>query len=101
MHISVARGDAATRVVTVAGEIDMAAAPNIHSAVATVLQDEGVRELVLDFADVTFLDCAGITALLEVVRRARARGASASLIHCRPVVLRVLDATGVTDRLLD
>ncbi len=100
MHITVSRDEPDTRVLTVAGEIDMATVPHVHSAVDDALRDEAVRRLVLDFADVTFLDCTGIAALLQVTRQARARGACACLVRCRPVVLRVLDATGVTGHLL-
>lgn len=100
MRISVTRDAVDTRVLTVAGELDMAAAPHVHEAATTALQDDAVRRLVLDFADVTFLDCAGIAALLEVARRAQDHGACATLIRCRPMVLRILDATGVTDRLV-
>ncbi|WP_436534886.1 STAS domain-containing protein [Actinoplanes sp. HUAS TT8] len=100
MHISVTGGDSDTRVLVVAGELDMAAAPHVHTAAATALRDDHVRRLVIDFADVTFLDCAGIAALLEVSRRARARGADAVLVHPRPLVQRVLEATGVAERLM-
>jgi anti-sigma B factor antagonist len=50
-------------VITLAGEIDLAAAPAVCDTVAVVAAaDHGV---VIDASEVTFLDCAGLGALLS------------------------------------
>jgi anti-anti-sigma factor len=100
LQLSVARlGDAVT-LLTVIGEVDLAEAADLYSATRTALRDHGVRKLVLDFAGVTFLDCAGVSALVATAETARAQGAVAVVINCRPLVYRVLDLTGVAGLLV-
>jgi anti-anti-sigma factor len=64
--------------VILAGELDCASAPALTARFAELLAKRPQR-LVLDLADVTFMDCAGITPI------ARARRA---LAPARPVILR-------------
>lgn len=60
-------------VVGVSGEIDMASAPKLHEELVSTVRRHGAR-LALDLGGVTFMDCAGINALLAARRHARLEG---------------------------
>jgi anti-anti-sigma factor len=88
-----------TVTLTVAGEVDLATADALRQAITDLLQTDGIRRLVVDFAHISFLDAAGVAALVAGHRLGRAAGVGVKLVNCRPVVLRVLEIVGV-DKLL-
>ncbi len=59
--------------VEVSGELDVASGDALRGAVSEAL-DEGAQRVVLDLADVEFLDSAGLAAVLDIARTAHRRG---------------------------
>lgn len=80
--------------VTAAGEIDFATAPILRDGLLAALRERVPSVLVLDLADVTFLDCAGISALVIARRTATQIGIELRLTRPQPIVRRILDLTG-------
>jgi anti-anti-sigma factor len=78
----------ATALVAFHGELDVAAAPRAVAALRAQL-DAGVRDLLVDLGRVTYLDCAGLSTLVEVARAADMTGARVYLFraHGRPAEL--------------
>jgi len=64
--------------VEVSGELDVASGEELRGVVGEVL-DAGAERLVLDLADVEFLDSAGLAAVLDVARTAHGRGTEFSV----------------------
>jgi anti-sigma B factor antagonist len=85
-------------VVRLQGELDMATAPALSRALDTAL-DTRPTSLVLDLADLTFVDSTGIRVLITACRRAGGQGCSFVLRAPRRAVLKALRLTGV-DRLM-
>lgn len=85
-------------VVTAAGEVDMTNAEALRDALLSAL-NAGAAGLIADMTQVTFLDSAGVTALVRAARRATATGATLRLAVAAPAVLRVLSLVGI-DRLI-
>jgi stage II sporulation protein AA (anti-sigma F factor antagonist) len=83
-----------TAVITVAGEIDLTNAERLRDALLSAL-NAGALGLVVDLTATTFLDSAGITALVRASRRADATGATVRLAVTAPAVLRVLGLVGI------
>jgi anti-anti-sigma factor len=79
--------------ITVAGEIDIATAPQLRERL-TALAASG-RPLVVDLAQVSFLDAAGLGVLAGTAHRARARGTSLHVISARPQIRRLFAITGL------
>jgi anti-sigma B factor antagonist len=82
-------------VVTVSGDVDLAAA----DALWTVL-DEQVRPgaaVVVDCSKVAFLDSMGLRALIRAQQKADASGARLTLASPSEAVRRVLQLAGVAD----
>jgi anti-sigma B factor antagonist len=91
---TIERREAAHRtVVAVSGEVDIASAPALRSALESAL---GTQELLVDLCATSFMDSSGLHVLLEAHRLMEER----LTIVCPPGnVRRVLDLTGVTQSL--
>jgi anti-anti-sigma factor len=77
-------------VVAAAGELDIATAPRLLEAVAT-LERSGTRAFAIDLSALTFIDSSGINALRAAVRSAHERGVGAIVAAPSARVQRVLD----------
>lgn len=83
-----------TAVVTAAGDIDLTNAERLRDSLMTAL-NAGAAAVVVDLTAATFLDSAGVTALVRASRRARASEAALRVAVTAPAVLRVLDLVGI------
>jgi anti-sigma B factor antagonist len=83
-----------TAVITAAGEIDLTNAEYLRDALLSAL-NAGATGLVVDLTGATFLDSAGVTALVRASRRAGASDAALRLAVTAPAVLRVLNLVGI------
>lgn len=79
------------------GEIDLDTAPALHRALAAALGSH--REVVLDLSEVTFMDCAGLGALVRARNQADRSGRSLVLRGAGRGVVRLLKLTGLHRRL--
>ncbi|MGW3044206.1 STAS domain-containing protein [Kitasatospora sp. NPDC001159] len=84
-------------VVRANGEIDLDTAPSLRRALAAALESH--REVVLDLSEVTFMDCAGLGALVQARNQADRRGARLVLRGASRCVVRLLKLTGLHRRL--
>jgi anti-sigma B factor antagonist len=87
-----------THVVSLRGELDAATAPRLGSRLFE-LADEGIRGVVVDLTDVTFMDSTGIGVLLNAVSQFQARHAELVLVCASDMILRPFQLTGVADHL--
>lgn len=76
------------------GELDIVTTPWLREELLCVILWHGPR-LVLDLSRVTFMDCAGINALLAMRRRARLAGGWMRVINPSRPASRVIAATGL------
>jgi anti-anti-sigma factor len=82
-------------VIAVAGEIDLATAPQLTQC----LLDHVDRDVVLDLSAVTFLDSSGISALIRGREALRAADHSLQTMREQEHVQRVLEIAGIADLL--
>jgi anti-anti-sigma factor len=80
-------------VLGVAGELVMDTADELTAAVAAVAGDERVTRVVIDLAQVVFLDMAGLSTLLQSRTDALRAGVSLRVIGPHGLVRRVLRLT--------
>ena len=80
-------------VVTVGGELDLVTAGQLEDFVLGACRPGD--QLVVDLADVGFLDCSGLGALLRVHHQLRRWGGVSQLVAPASVAGRVLRITGV------
>ena len=85
-------------VVKLPAEIDLATAPALRDEMLAALNRGGVH-LVLDGMALTFMDSSGVNALVRARERADRLGGSLHLVTSHPQVRRVLQITGLEERL--
>jgi anti-anti-sigma factor len=83
-----------TAVVTAAGEIDLTNAECLRDSLMSAF-NAGAAAVVVDLTATTFLDSAGVTALVRASRRATASEAALRVAVTAPSVLRVLNLVGI------
>ena len=79
------------------GELDLATVPLVDAELAD-LWAVGFTSLVLDLREVSFLDSTGLRLLMSWTAACDADGIAFSVIPGPPVVHRVLELAGVSDR---
>jgi anti-anti-sigma factor len=83
------------------GEMDLSRGEEITTRIDRALATPGVDRIVVDLADVTFLDCYSIGELITGRRHAAVLGVDVFVIHPDvPLVRQVLDITGVCEILM-
>jgi anti-anti-sigma factor len=81
--------------VTVAGDVDLAAADTLWSVLDEYVHAEA--QVVVDCSRVAFLDSMGLRTLIRAQHKASASGARLTLAAPSEAVLRVLHLAGVAD----
>jgi anti-anti-sigma factor len=84
------------RAVAVRGEVDLATATDLESVVRAALE-EAPDGVVLDLAQLTFIDSSGLRALVALAKDAESRGTTLSLRNLPRHAQRVLELTGLGD----
>ncbi len=85
-------------IISVEGEVDLATAADLLEMILTVHRVDD-RDVLVDFAGVTFLDSTGIAALVQAHKLMREKECRLRLTNTCPHVATVLEVTGV-DRML-
>lgn len=78
-------------VVDVRGEIDLATVPQFKEAVSAAAEQSS--HVVINLADVTYMDSSGFGTLLSANRRLRPEGGSLYLVGCNEIIQRMLSIT--------
>lgn len=88
-------GDYGT-VVAVSGEIDVCLEGPLQQVLLRIMRERGAR-LLLDMSCVSFMDCAGLRAVLVTRRRAELHGGFVRLTAVSAAVGRIIDLTGTRE----
>lgn len=94
LHVS-NEGDATC--LRVRGELDILTGSQLCESAASAA--EQTSRVLVDLADVTFIDSSGVAALLLADRRARSHGSRLEVTAASPAVTRVLSMSGVARHL--
>lgn len=97
LRLHTRRGSSGTVVVTVAGEVDIATAPDLHAALLEAVIVHNPAVIDVDLSVCTFLDCSGIRVLIAAHTSAQANGCQVRISHPRRFVRLVLELTGLLD----
>lgn len=90
--------DGSTTTVRVHGELDLASAPTLIGRLDEVVARRPAV-VVVDVAEVPFVDSAGIAAVLRAYRQLKAQGGELRLGPLSPVAERIFDVAGLLDQL--
>lgn len=92
--IAAERLSPARRVITVEGEVDLFAAPELKELLAGAIAD-GVREIVVDLMQATFVDSSSLGVLIAAHSELQAGGGMLSVACDVPAVVKALSTTGL------
>jgi anti-anti-sigma factor len=95
VNVSIESGSAR---IALAGELDIATAPDFASRVRELPGRDGSR-IVLDLRELEFMDSTGLRALLAVADSASALGMDVAIVRGGETVGRILELTGVDQRI--
>jgi len=76
-------------VVALSGEIDMGEAPKVRRALLDSIKQK--RDILVDLAQVTYIDSSGIASLIEGLQAARKQKNDLALVSVSQSALRVLE----------
>lgn len=85
--------------VTVAGDVDLHSAPELHDRLF-LLVDGDVARIVLDLSEATFLDSMGLGVVLSTKKRLAAKGGELELVVANPDIRRIFEIT-MLDRIFE
>ena len=84
--------------IVIGGELDMVSSPELQRDVGDLLRSRPAR-VVIHLDRLTFVDSAGLRALLAIDDAARDAGTEIRLLPGSPDVMRVVEAAGLVGRL--
>lgn len=90
------RPDINIAVVPLKADLDVMTVPAVRHSIDSLISS-GCRRVILNMADVSFIDSAGMGLIIREIARMRAAGGLMSLINVSPVVLRALALRRVVD----
>lgn len=88
--------DGGTVVVRIAGDLDVATAPQLEHGLSGLIDGQGNLSIRVELGEVTFIDSIGLTTLVRALRQVRDRGGDLVLANPTPTTLRVLELVGLT-----
>jgi anti-sigma B factor antagonist len=91
-------GDGGT-IMAISGEVDVCTEVQLQQSLLRIIRERPAR-LMLDVSGVSFMDCAGLRALLVTRRRAEMRGVFLRLIATSAAVRRIIELTGAQEALV-
>jgi anti-sigma B factor antagonist len=83
-------------VVSIAGELDMATAPQLQDQITDLLE-RGRNRLVFDLADVSFCDSTGLSVFVRAKNSTEEHGGAVRLAAPQRGVLRILEVSGLVE----
>lgn len=83
-----------THIVSVSGEIDLFTAPEFKQAVIAAI-DGGADRVIVDLAEVSFIDSSSLGVLIGAHRRLKGRGGELIVACDREPILKTFKITGL------
>ncbi|PWE09818.1 anti-sigma factor antagonist [Streptomyces sp. BSE7F] len=87
-----------TAVIVVTGDVDLHTAPVLRAEALTAMT-QGARHLVLDVAEVDFVDSTGLTALIVLLHATEKAGGSVRVARVPERLERMVTMTGIAELL--
>lgn len=84
--------------IAVSGELDIASAPELDQALEQI-HPELTKLVIVDLRELEFMDSTGLSIIVHAHQRLAERDCELTLIKGPPQVQRLLDLTGVAERL--
>lgn len=90
------RREGSAALIAISGELDLASGPRLEEALAEL--DPEVQLVVVDLRQLEFMDSTGLSIIVRAHQRLAGEERELSLVRGSPQVQRLLDLTGVAER---
>lgn len=90
------RREGSAAIIAISGELDLASGPRLEEELLAL--DEDVRLVVVDLRRLEFMDSTGLSIIVRAHQRLAEQERELSLVRGSPQVQRLLDLTGVAER---
>jgi anti-sigma B factor antagonist len=87
-----------TAVIAVSGELDLASGPELEARLHDISSSD-TELVVVDLRELEFMDSTGLSIIVRAHQRLTEEGCDLGLVKGSPQVQRLLDLTGVADRI--
>jgi anti-sigma B factor antagonist len=94
LRITRTRTDTVLRL-DLAGELDLSTVQHLRQAITAAFTEPGITTMLLDLAELAFLDSVGMGALIAGYKRALAAGVGFRVVNPRGAPLRALHITAL------
>jgi anti-sigma B factor antagonist len=91
-RVDTERIDELTAVIAVAGEVDLYTAPELKRELVAAI-DQGVRKVVVDLSEATFIDSTTLGVLLSGVKRLRPLGGELAVVCTDRNIRKIFEIT--------
>lgn len=81
--------------VRLAGELDLAVTDKIRNAMDEELEEGRIKNIVINLAEVSFIDSAGLGVLLGRYRKISRSGGKMFLVAASPRIRKILELSGL------
>jgi anti-sigma B factor antagonist len=81
----------------IAGELDISSSHILRVRLLAALRDRHPTVLDIDMANVTFMDCSTVHALVRIHATAERAGCRMRILNPQPIVARMLEVLGLVD----
>lgn len=82
-------------IIGLSGELDQHMADQIRSQIDHGLLKEGIKSIIFDFTEVSFMDSSGIGMLLNRYKQVKRLGGNLYLTGCSKGILRIIKLSGL------
>lgn len=96
--LSIARAGQAV-IVRIAGELDMATAPQLRAVLVDLIDNQGNLDVAVDVSALSFVDSTGLGVLVGAHRKLQQRNGRLTVVSPTAATTRVLQITGL-DRIM-
>lgn len=84
-----------TLIVKMKGEIDQSCSSALRLGIDRKIRENHIKNLVLDFGGVTFMDSSGIGVILGRYKQIKALGGKTIIVRPQPQVDKILELSGI------
>jgi stage II sporulation protein AA (anti-sigma F factor antagonist) len=84
-----------TLIIYMNGELDHHTSENVRIKIDNKIDETGVKNLVLEFSDVSFMDSSGIGVVIGRYRKVSEYGGKVAIVGLRPEIRRVFELSGM------
>jgi anti-anti-sigma factor len=98
LDIEITKISPSTYNVKLSGMLDTQAAPIFDSRMEPVLSDTGLRNIILELPDLTFISSMGMGSIATIRRTLAANRGSVVIIRAKPQIARIIDIVKVLPR---